>query len=390
MSITEQTTPATSAPSISEATPSSADRNNQRILARSSWPLSLDILQKNIAHATPEYKESLIWAFGWCIQQHIHLRDFAKIVGYDPSTILRLINGDYRDPRSGDLYDIPKKLSDAIQQWKRQQLALAASADIHFVTTTTVKSIWNFCDLARESRSPAFIFGASHIGKTWALQHYTYNPKNGNTIIVRMPASAGLLGMVRCICQALGISTSASTMALIERIKQAITPDMLLIFDEVHQLIYTYRKDSFLACMEVLRSIYDHTHCGMILCMTNVFRTRFESERNEALQQLFRRGVHRLQLGDVVLARDLKDILAQHGLTMPPKREQIMINGIPGNPYKILAQLAKDEGLKAITERLRYAHKLAQANNKPVDWSAFLAAHLIIANNNSAPESDWD
>lgn len=390
MSLTDHITAITPATSLADSAASTSDHSNHRVLARSSWPLSLDILQRNLTHATPEYKESLIWAFGWCIQHHIHLKEFAKTVGYDPSTILRLINGDYRDPRSGDLYDVPKKLSDAIQHWKRQQLAIAASADINFVITPTVKDIWKFCDLARESRSPAFIYGASHIGKTWALQHYTYNPQNGTTIIVRMPASAGLLGMVRCICQALGISTSASTMALIERIKHSLTPDMLVIFDEVHQLIYTYRKDSFLACLEVLRSIYDHSHCGMILCTTNVGRRKFESERNEALQQLFRRGVHRRQLGDVVLARDLKEILAQHGLAMPPKREQITINNITESPYKILAQLAKDEGLKAITERLRYSHKLAHANGKPVDWAAFLAAHLIIANNDKAPESDWD
>lgn len=363
---------------------------NQGANARSSWPVSLDSLQKNLAHATPEYKESILWAFGWSIQQNIYLSEFAKAVGYDSSTIIRIIKGDYRDPRSGDLYDVPKKLSDAIQQWKREQLSAASLSDINFVVTSSVKKIWQSCDLARESQTPVFIYGASHLGKTWALEHYTYNNNHGRTIMVRIPSSSGLLGMVRKICQALGISPNSNTMELIERIKRALTPNMVLILDEVHQLIYTYRKESFFSCLEVLRSIYDDARCGMVICTTNVFRTKLEAERKAALEQLFRRGVHRLQLGDLVLAKDLKEILTHHGLNLPKKSEKFVVNGITESPYEILSQLSKDEGLKAITERIRYAHKLAHAHNKPVDWPAFVAAHLIIANNAKAPESDWE
>ena len=42
----------------------------------------------------------------------------------------------------------------------------------NFVLTPTAKKIHTACDLARESHTVVFVWGPSHIGKTWAVEHY--------------------------------------------------------------------------------------------------------------------------------------------------------------------------------------------------------------------------
>lgn len=363
--------------------------------ARASWHVSSDNLHKHLGHCTPEKKELVVWSFLWCIERGIFLADFASQVGYDPKTIDKIITGAYRDPRSGDLYDIPDKLADGIRQFRKVQHAAAQLGDIDFVVTPSVRRIWTGCDLARESQTPVFIYGASHLGKTWALEHYAVENNHGATHLVRIPSASGLGGMVRAIASKVGVSPNGAVADLIERIKGGITKNQVLILDEVHQLIYTYRKESFFACLEVLRSIYDHTRCGMVLCTTNAFQMQIEKEKKAALEQLFRRGIHRVQLGNVVQAKDASMIFEHHGLQWPAKTLKITFE-IPGKetitekPFEILRQLAKEEGLKAMTERIRYGRKFAAKAWQKLDWKHFTQAHLTIAANAAEPADDWN
>jgi len=371
-----------------------AAKIQQGATARASWRVSSDKLHGYLRHCAPEKKELVHLAFMWCIDRGIYLDDFANQVGYDRKTIDKIITGAYRDPRTGELYDIPDKLADAIRRFRKDQMAAAQLGDIDFVVTPTVTRIWTGVDLARESHTPVFIYGASHLGKTWALEHYAVANNHGSTPMVRIPASSGLGGMVRAIAKEVGVSPNGSVTDLIERVKHALAKNQVLILDEVHQLIYTYRKESFFACLEVIRSIYDHAKCGMVVCTTNVFRARIEQERKAALEQLFRRGVHRVQLGDIVMAKDARMILEHHGLDWPDKRLEYEFDlgqgkKISEKPWEILRQLGREEGLKAITERIRYARKFAAKERVKLNLRHFTQAHLTIAANAAAPASDW-
>lgn len=359
--------------------------------ARASWRVSGDHLQTNLRHCTPAKKELLIWAFQWCITEKIFLDDFAVSVGYDAKTIDKLLTGSYRDPRSKVLYDIPDKLAEGIERFRRAQLAEAMLGKIDFVPTPTSKRIWTGCELARESHTPVFLFGASHIGKTWGLEYFSIHNNHGASPLITVPSSEGLGGFVRAIARKLGISVKGNTADIIDRIKSAVTPDMLIILDEFHQLIYTYRKESFFACCEVLRSIYDHCRCGIIISTTNVFRTRIEQERKAQLEQLFRRGVHKIQLGDVILVKDAKPIFEHHGLEWPSKSLQFQFPGLkaPEKPWDILRMLAREAGLKAMTERIRYGRKFAIKERQELSWKHWVQAHLTIESNSTAPADDW-
>lgn len=358
--------------------------------ARASWTFSADHLQTNLAYCTTEKREALIWCFQWCITRGIWFEDFCKQVGYAKNTVYKILSGRHTDPKTGEQYDIPDKLHEAALQFRKLETKRAKLGENTFVKTPLVNRIWNGCDLARESRTPVFLYGASHIGKTWALRQYTVESRNGPTVMVRVPAKSGLAGLVKALAEAVGVSTKASIPAMIERIKKAIAPNHLIIFDEVHQLQYTYRTQSFFACMEVIREIYDHVECGMILCTTNVFRGKFESAQREELEQVFKRGVHRVQLGDIVRTSDLKPILNHAGLRWPGRRFTVEIGGVKDQPHEVLRKLSRESGLKSITERIRYGRLIASKSNEVIDWKHFIHAHLIIETEAQNPTDDWE
>lgn len=368
-----------------------ASKINQGGNARASWRVSGDTLQRNLRHCTPLKKELMIWAFQWCISKDIFLDDFAAAVGYNRKTLDQIVTGAYRDPRTQDLYDLPDKLVDGIEHFRRIQLAEAKLGKIEFVVTPTSQKVWNICALARESHTPAWLFGASHVGKTWALEYYAIHNNHGGTPLVRVPSSEGLGGFVRAIAEKVGVSANGNTADLVKRIKGAISPDMVLILDEFHQLIYTYRKESFFACCEVLRSIYDHCNCGMVVSTTNIFRTEIEKSRKSHLEQMFRRGVHRCQLGNVVRKEDASLIFSSKGLNWPAANLAFEFPGLAAKekPLEILHLLAREQGLKAMTERIRYGMKFAAHSKEPLNWKHWTQAHLTIESNATMPADDW-
>lgn len=360
--------------------------------ARASWRVSGDNLQQNLRHCTPAKKELVIWAFQYCISSAIFLDDFASRVGYDPKTIDKIITGTYRNPRSGDLYDIPDQLAVAIDKFRRQNITSVQIGDMQFVMTPTAKKIEVLADLCRESHTPGFLFGASHIGKTWGLEHYAVHNNHGASPMITVPSNSGLGGLVRAWAEKVGVTTKGNTADTIARIKGAVTPDMLIIFDEIHRLTYTYRKEAFFASLEAIRDIYDHCKCGMVLSTTNFHGDEIAKERKRYLEQMFRRGVHRRQLGNIVPKADLVPILSAYNLDWPDKRLAFEFKNVPvpQKPYDIMRGLATESGLKAICERIRYGRKLAKKDGKPLDWKYWVQADLTISAAAVMPEDDWN
>jgi hypothetical protein len=217
---------------------------------RASWPFSLHTLRSNLSHCSAEGREAVVGAYLWCIDQKhpVHREEFSRRVGYSQNTIYKVCAGKYRAP-DGSQLDVPADLVKAIKAFLAIEQERFLGDKNEFVLTPTARRIWTACDLARESQTPVFIYGRSHIGKTWAFEAYTNANNHGRTAYCRMKAAAGLGGMVRRMATAVGVSPDSNTASLVDRIKRAMTPDMLLILDELHLLAYTYRKSSFFACL---------------------------------------------------------------------------------------------------------------------------------------------
>ena len=98
------------------------------------------------------------------------------------------------------------------------------------------------------------------------------------------------------------------------------------------------------------------------------------------------------------LKDDIELILRRHGLDFPPRTLTCRIPGATGNatqgnaewkPREMLHALARDEGLKAICERLRYAQKYARGHGRSAPtWDDVCNVHALIRASSEA-EEDW-
>jgi DNA transposition AAA+ family ATPase len=365
---------------------------------RASWNFSLDDIRSNIARYPKDAQEALVSAFLWCVHPEHPLAkpEFARLVGYSDNVIYKLYTGKYLHPKTGDQMDPPDDLVKNVRDFLALEKERFDARPTDFVVTPTAKRVFLAVDLARESQIPVILYGPSQIGKTWALRYCQAQQNHGKTAMVELEAASGLGGMVRQIADSVGISDKSNTASLIQRIKRALTPNMVLILDEVHLLKHTYRLGSFFACIEVLRRIHDFCKCGMVLSWTHLEELKAHKERE--LLQIWRRGVHKIYLPLMPTKDDLALILQHNGLTFPGaslmatvkmRDSRGRLQPITDAPYKVLRQLAKEEGLKSITERLRYANKLAKRAGEKVAWEHFLEAHLRIQDN-QRQEGIWD
>jgi hypothetical protein len=370
---------------------------------RSTWSFSADSIRENTTHMSADEQESLLALFRWCIdpQHPLRLEDTAKRLKCSTALIYQLLTGKYREPVS----KAPKRPSDEFMTNLRDFLALEAKrfelGKTDFVLTPTAKRIERACNLARESQTPVFIWGPSHIGKTWAVtRHYLPENNHGKTLYCRMQAAAGLGGMVRAMAKAAGVADKSNNAELIQRIKNATTPNTLWILDELHLLAHTYRKGSFHNSMELLREIYDETDCGLAMMFTILDELKAASQKE--LQQLWRRGIHKVPLPLMPTKGDLAAILGHYGFdgevysegkkeigVFPSPSLEVTVKNITEKPYDILRQVSKNDGLKAITERIRYAQKLAGKADGKISWHHFVDAHLRIAKQ-AEQDGEWD
>lgn len=361
---------------------------------RASWYVSSDDLRKAVSNSSAHAQELIEWCFLWCIDDAhpLSLAEFSEAVGVDRTTIGRIIRGVYKHPETGSRLPISEPLTRAMEKFRETELEQVRTLRTDFVLTPTAKRIFTACDLARESKSPVFLIGPSHIGKTVALKRYKEDNNHGHTAYVRLKAANGLHGMVKRIGEAVGLSEKSNAADQTDRIKRMLRPNMLLILDEVHELIYTYRKGSFFACLEVIREIYDETGCGMVLCGTSLLFKRIQENRGE-LEQLLRRGVHKVVLADQPTKGDLSAILETLGLELPPKGLKVTVTvggeAQTDEPYAMLKQIGREEGLKSICERLRYGQRFATKAGEKLAWKHVVRAHLTIKKN-AMPDNDWD
>jgi len=400
---TAETAATTQAPNTALAV-STHDADASRALVnagdtvRASWRFGMDNVRSNIAYMSPEAKELLVWAFTWCIDvtHPIAFDDFCERVGYAPNTVWKMFSGKYKHPETDRLMDAPEKFLKAIRDFRRIEVSRAKMGRAKFVMTPTAKRFYQACDLARKSQTPVFVYGASQIGKSEASAQYCVDNNHGKSVNVELEAVNGLRGLLQAVAPKVGVSPLANTPDLIARLKKAITSDMVIILNEVHLLANVYRKGSFFACMETVRRLFvDHCKCGLVMTFTLLGYTVAEKEKARELEQIFRRGVHRVNLGDRPSVADVTAIVRAWGLDLPARAEEVVVKvGSRGTeyreqPYVRLGQLAKEDGLKAIVERLRAASELASDKEVELAWEHFVLVDLLIKKNAETPAHGW-
>lgn len=310
---------------------------------------------------TQEQHDLVWWYFNYSKDQGFDLKKCAEEIGYaDPTTPYRVFNGTYE----ANLENFCSK----VVTYKRIAEERSSYKQAFFVETTVSKKVFQICHAARISQTVAWIFGDSQIGKTVALEEYTRRNNHGQTIYVRLPASAGVQLLAKEIARACHVSQDSCFEKIRHRVIGAIDHNMLLIIDELHQVFTSYHAASQIKVIEFLREIHDRTQCGLVLCGTHVLKREIEEGKlSLVLEQMRRRGTLRLELSSRPGKRDVTRIAAGFDLPPPGDREIVIIR-----------DMVCTSGLGMFVKFLQAGNALADRAGQQMTWDHFVDAYSII------------
>jgi DNA transposition AAA+ family ATPase len=316
-------------------------------------------------------QESIIWWFyAHSRTQGFDLKEAARQIGKDTTTLYRVWTGKYGASLDNICQDLARYRKLAEERSTRVKL--------DFVETSTWRIIDKVCNAALVTQTVAFVWGDSQQGKTTAVEEYARRNNHGQTKLVRMPASAGVQLFMKELAKVCFVSPDSCFEKLRDRVLNAIDDKTLVIVDELHQAFTSYQHGSAIKVIEVIREIYDRTHCGMVLVGTNVLRDELtRGKLSLILEQFRRRGTIKVQLPANPTRSDLDKIARKFGL-QPAE----------GMALEVVKDMIHTSGLGMYIKFLQSAAMMASREKKPVSWDHFVQAHDIIARLSQGKKED--
>ena len=306
-------------------------------------------------------KGAILWFYGHVRAANMSLADAGACIDRDASTVHRLFNGRYGAKYDAILISIARYRKLAEQRAKRR--------DIGYIETTTWKKVNAVCNAALFDGLPAYIYGASQIGKTAALQEFARRNNHGQTRYMRMPAAPTCQNVLRYMADASYISYKVNECELRRRLCSCLDNKTLLIVDEFHQAMIGCSDLTGRKIVEFFREVYDRSGCGIVMAGTKVFRDEIEKGRQAMIYDQFRRrGMIELTLPDSPPRADVVKIAAAFGLPDPDEASM-----------EVIAAMLKESGTGKYIKFLQLANGLAVGRKQKLAWEHFVQAHRSIA-----------
>ena len=299
--------------------------------------------------------EDIFWLYSYAQEYHLKERDLAAKVGLDATTLYRVFRGNYG---AASWSNVVK----AIRDFKAVEVEEKRKKNIGIIETQVKKTVFQACQAALNDGMPAFIYGASQIGKTTALLEFQRLNNHGRTVYLRMGSGWTRTRLVRELALRFGNGVKATKCwALEDAIFGSLTRYNLLIIDEFHLAFETATDASSKSMMEFIREIYDRTGCGLVMSSTKVGLEGLEGGRNRLLfDQLRRRGVVKVILPDAPPVRDINAIARSFDLPLPT-----------GEVLSGIKRLIKTRGLGVFIKYAQKAYALACKAGHPLDWAGY-------------------
>ena len=306
--------------------------------------------------------EEVFWLYSYAQEYHLKEADLAAKMGaYDKNTLYQLVRGMYGVQKDGK-YSSWANVIRAIRSFKAVEVEEMKKKTIGLIETEVKKTVFQACTAALNDGMPAFIYGASQIGKTTALQEFQRQHNHGRTVYLRMGSGWTRARLVRELALKFGNGVKATKCwALEDAIFGSLTRYNLLIIDEFHLALETTSEQSSKAIMEFVREVFDRTGCGLVMSATKVGLSGLEGGKNQMLfDQLRRRGVVRVVLPDAPPVRDINTIARSFDLALPT-----------GEVLAGIKRLIKERGLGVYVKYLQKAYALAKAKKEPLTWEGY-------------------
>lgn len=298
--------------------------------------------------------ELMFWLHGFGQDKRLSDANLSAMMKVSQAAVSQLFSGKYAAEDWTPMIDRIRALKEVEDEETKK-------VDLGFVMTHTAKTIFGVCESAMTDGMPAFIFGASQIGKTTALEEFRRTHNHGRTKYLRLGSRWTKTRLVRELARACKARSLKGRRAweLEESIYGSLNRYNLLVIDEFHLAMETVDEATSREIVEFIREVYDRTHCGLVLSSTKVGIQGLEEGRNAMLfDQLRRRGVIKVVLPDVPPLRDINAIARSFALELPK-----------GEVLAKVKQLLKARGLGVFVKYLQKAHSLA--GGAPLSWERF-------------------
>ena len=323
--------------------------------------LSADTVLRNLAplveegHLSSDDRAQVLWLIGEMRTAHLSLADAGKRIGYDASTVSKVLGGTYKGSWSNVL--------ESIRQYRHLHAERAKMASAEFVETSIWERIRQTCDLALIHQMPGVIIGPSQVGKTTALLEYR---RRSQYVVryVRMPAAPGFRSAIEAIADACGVTTRVTTEQLRRRIAHALDERTLLIIDEFHQLATSSGTSSAMKIAEYVRELHDVTQCGLIVCGTRALENDLiKGPLKGWLEQFVERCIKWLELPNDIPWSDLMLVAEAYALPEPPEAT---------------AKLLRPMRMNRFVKLLALAGNLARKRDEPLTWDHVTTAYNLV------------
>jgi len=213
-----------------------------------------------VAPVTDNHAE-LRQALSSLIDSGTSIADLADLAGTSRSSISRFLN----EPGWGSPQLIAKieRLVERLHNRSAAATTVKVSED-GFVWTADANEVFWVCELSMQNRRLGVIVAPPGTGKTFALERFVRN-KPDSVVFVRANPNMSSAGLCIRIGQQLGLNlvNGQSLDYMVDSIVARLREDpKLVIIDEADYLT----SKASLRRMELLRTIYDESGCGMVLC----------------------------------------------------------------------------------------------------------------------------
>jgi DNA transposition AAA+ family ATPase len=306
---------------------------------------------ENWTHLESAIQDELIWYHQHLLSEKIGWKDIKRTLGYDKSTVFRVLKGTYE----GSWETVTERIREYRAGFKSVQRAVFARNRISDIVSAGI-------DYAVAVGGIVEIIGESGHGKTCCAADWQHRHNSGRTTMVEVPPSGGHRGFLSAMVSRSGANKNASVVQMEASILRAYSPRRVLILDEAHRLLPTDRRSNP-QTIEFIRHLHDTTGVPIAMLVTS----RFDAQMRK-LDYMFEQFLGRIDV-PVMLPRELDE------KDWGPLLEQYLPDAGP-SARKLADEIANKwmGRMRALGKLLKLASSIAMNEGVPMDDKHFLKA----------------
>lgn len=266
--------------------------------SRINIPLNL----QNWKHLPQKIQADLLWYHQHLLDQQIDWHAAQDTIGYDRSTIFKVLKGTYGGSWS--------KVCKAIRSYKRVAERRGTIQQNELVPNSITNMVCAGLDYALANNSITTITGESRMGKSVAAQLWRRDNNHGTSVYVVAPPYGGTKMFLRRVAEAQGVNKNMSTPQMYEAIARGYNKHRILLVDEAHRLLPGDRRTNPTS-VEICRDWHDTTGIALAFIATQRFDDELRKAHYQFEQVLGRIGMP-IKLPRTIKKADYSRIVTQY------------------------------------------------------------------------------